>query len=403
MTQFCARFFMATVLLLSSVVAVQSSLESSALACQCPTKTIDDHVKDADVIVYGKVLGFNEVEDNDWRGSISVLNSYKGTLTEGDVLVARTVPLRQCGVTLKANRAYMIYASRKKDHVVLNACAPTRPLKRAPIGPGITSVLARPTGRGSIAQRMARASNVAVVKITKTGVSYAGSWHNVEVEGAIVSSFRGQRKGTLNVVINERACGKKKLNFEDDPFEKKGDAKLKKGSSYLMFTYGDSPTRLAPCHDNLIEVSKAQAALATLKALCKGKTCQTAGAATLQAAGLRAALKKEVFGQAKATINTCHKKHAKGGVITDISFDVALRPGGKNAQVRALKADGTIEDGGVYDAFLGCVVDTTQTAWTLTPIEGDPVRANMTFKLDPKRPRRPRFTYERFVLGPDKK
>ena len=403
MTQFCARsFFLGLTCLVAGALTHVVALEQ-AQACQCPAQTFDDHVKAADVIVYGKVLNFSEVEDNDWRGSVSVLKSYKGILGEGDIVVVRTPPVGNCGLSLKANRAYMIYASRKKDHVSLNLCAPTRPLRRAPIAPGITSILPRPVGPGSVAQRLARASDVAVVKVTEAGVSYAGSWHNVKAQGTITTSFRGQKKGKIQIALDERACGKKKLNFEDDALKSQGGPKLKKGASYLMFTYGDSPTRVAPCHGNLVEVSQATKALEELKALCKGKVCHTMGAATLQAAALRKALKKQVFTQAKSTLSTCHKKHAKGGVITDITFDVALLPGGKKASVRELKADGTIEDASVYDAFLQCVVDTTQSSWKLTPIQGDPVRANMVFKLDPKRARRPKFTYEQFTLKPDKK
>lgn len=374
-----------------------------AMACKCKTKTDAQATARADLVVYGTVSMYEETKPNQWQAHVTVKTVYKGQAKVGEAVVVHNSP-SNCAARFVAGRPFMVFAKKKDNRYITSRCMRTRSLNKAPIAPGVHSILAYPVGAGDVMTRVARASDVMVVQVKKTGSAFAGSWHRVAVEGKIKQSFRGKKKGKITFQIDQKACQKQRSILSDDEVDGELGKKLVKvGKSYLVFTFGESPAQVEPCHGNLVAIEDAKDVITTLKAKCKKGACQSLGAAFVKVKTMRQTLQNEVRQKARATIELCHKKHVKSGVVTDIDFQVAIQPKKGNAVVRKVNTSGTVEQSSVYDAMVKCMIDTTQNKWQMTPYEGYAIRAKMKFKLSPKHTRRLKYASEQVTLVRDRK
>src|SRR6476619_2315047 len=104
------RLLVTLLLALSSVVLTQMP----AHACSCvKNDTVHKQVKRADVVFAGR---FHD-------GSFAADTLWKGDLASKDVRVLS--PGKSCGLDLKADRRYLVFAQTKQGSLVADSCSET--------------------------------------------------------------------------------------------------------------------------------------------------------------------------------------------------------------------------------------------------------------------------------------
>lgn len=129
------RLLVTLLLALSSVVLTQMP----AHACSCvKNDTVQKQVQRADVVFAGRVT----------NGSFTADTLWKGDLVSKDVRVV--TPGKSCGLDLKADRRYVVFAQTKQGSLVADACSGTARAKQ-PLVKQVTKALGKgeslgPTG-----------------------------------------------------------------------------------------------------------------------------------------------------------------------------------------------------------------------------------------------------------------
>jgi len=361
-----------------------------AFACTCKPRTSMEHAERADVIVFGTVEAFDQSPDdeNEWDAVISATKVYKGKIKAGkEFTVATPLDTVECGVRFRIGRTFMVYASKRRDGKLLaTQCGGTERMRKAPLAPGLESIVAIPPGRGDVEARTERAGYVFLGKVSKVGRGFAGSFHKAEVQVNVTRSFKGAKRGKMTLRINEQACKKKSssnafagLDLEDDSY---AEAPVKKGKSYLFFAYDEQPNWITPCHDNIVEVRDASSAIGELESMCAKGACDSMGGGYDEAKKIRMTLRKQIMGYAQSSIASCNKQHGmfgKGGALTELDWDVAVTPKGK-VSLANISGRGTYRDGSFYNTALGCLEESMGT-WEIEGFAGSPILVKMNFNM----------------------
>jgi hypothetical protein len=121
------RLLVTLLLALSSVVLTQLP----AHACSCvKNDTVQKQVKRADVVFAGRLN----------NGSFTADTLWKGDLVSSDVRVI--TPAKSCGLDLKADRRYVVFAQTKKGSLVADSCSGTARAKK-PLVKQVTKALGK--------------------------------------------------------------------------------------------------------------------------------------------------------------------------------------------------------------------------------------------------------------------
>lgn len=347
-----------------------------AQACKCKLSSVDEVEDHAQAIFFGELELYQEGSPDQWEASFRVIKPYKG-VKDGEQLVVHNGP-GSCAIPFRSGKNYMVFAKREGDRYTTDLCMMTDRADKAPIAPGLNSILPVAPGKGSPISRAARAQQVFTAQVTSLGSAYGGNWHNTAVEAKVKTSFKGKAKGKVSFRLDQRSCdgNKRVIVYNEDGSET--PAPVKVGGTYLFFLHSDAPSFAMICHDNIQPLEDAGEAITALKGGCKKGVCGSD--AYDKAHALRVGLEQQAMKLATNSILSCHQKHVTQGVISDISWDIALKDGDKLI-VRNLQTSGTATAQSAYDGMTQCLIDTVSKSWELGPIDGEPVRMNMTFKL----------------------
>ena len=122
------RLLVTLLLALSSVVLTQMP----AHACSCiKNDTVQKQVKRADVVFAGRFANRTFAADTLW----------KGDLVSNDVRVLS--PGKSCGLDLKADRRYVVFAQTKQGSLVADSCSGT-----ARVSPSLVKQVTKALGKG---------------------------------------------------------------------------------------------------------------------------------------------------------------------------------------------------------------------------------------------------------------
>lgn len=381
--------------LVASVVLLGVDV-SLASACGCKrASSIDQAILDTPEIFYGAVESFQEREDGAWIATVKVSKNYKGKRARdgSEVEVKTGISADVCGFDFRPNRSYLIFASVEDDELSTTTCHYTEKLKSAPISPEVRSLALKPVGKGTVTERVSRASGVFVGRVEDAGKGFAGRFQDTPLEVKVMTAYKGVRKGKkITLRYDQEACtgGKKKRSLLDDS-DLSGDVEVpfEKGKRYLFFTYGEDPMMVTPCHGNFAEVetSAASEQLDELKTLCRKGRCEKLGVGYAKASKLRSTLQKEAEQKARVTIERCAGEvpmYSSAGAITDVDLSIRARPDGKVELVN-IQSSGSVADGGIYDQAVECIAKTLPE-WVMTEFPGDPVVIELELRLaDDKR------------------
>ncbi len=367
---------------------------SQAWACECKGASEELAMAEADAVFHGKIT---QAEDSEDSSSVTVTvdvgRAYKGKgVTSGSpVDVTTTADLKACGVDFYVGRRYMIYASRRPDGLHTTTCAKTRKVRKAPVAPGRTSVAPVLPGPGDPAKRASRATAVFVAEVTAVGKGFSVSHDSVPVKVRVTDPIKGvKKKAKLDLVVDERSCGRKKLALSELDLEDP-EPVVEVGQRYLFYTHAEDPYLVATCHGSITHEDDAVADLDALRAACGGRSCPGLTDGFDAPVTIRRQATAQLVSATKAAITSCAKTipmFGKAGDFTDLELHVRVAAA-DDLSVAHATSRGTIVESEPYDRGVQCVMDKVPT-WKLSDFAGDRVVFAMAFELTGKG-KRPKF------------